>query len=317
MSDGVIGAVRQALADTSAGLGTPMDAPPNVRLQNATSLLSVSNPKWLASGGQLGVDREQDPSNADTALQWCLHLFARLVLTSPFNGMSLEERDQIESEIEATVLECLPAIEANPVPNLAAAKLLYFINRGHLELAEDLAERAFARTSDFAAALPILGQLRGTRGKFHDAVILFDRGIEMADPPAGFVLHMQVLKCIALLAADDRAALNAAASVTDLSSDCPPEIAVDDPPDDCSGGLQAAGRVGAGSCGDWRHGRRPRDRIPLLYVGASTHVQTSPRQRHARSGCTCDKPARRAGDSRFRPRERWPCERRSCRPIPA
>jgi DNA-binding winged helix-turn-helix (wHTH) protein/tetratricopeptide (TPR) repeat protein len=226
VSDGVVAAVRQALADTSTGLGTPTDAPPDVRLRNATSLLSVSNPKWLASGGQLGVDREQDPSNADTALQWCLHLFARLVLTSPFNGMSLEERDRIEGEIEATVLECLPAIEANPVLNLAAAKLLYFINRGHLELAEDLAERAFARTSDFAAALPILGQLRGTRGNFHDAIILFDRGIEMADPPAGFVLHMQVLKCIALLAADDRAALNAAASVTDLSSDCPPEIAL-------------------------------------------------------------------------------------------
>ena len=166
VSTGVIGALRQALADTSTGLGTPIDAPPEARLQNATSLLSVSNRKWLASGEQLRVEREQNPSNADTALQWCLHLFARLVMTNPFNRMSLEERDCIESEIEATVLECLPAIEANPVLNLAAAKLLYFINRGHLELAEDLAERAFARTLVFAAALPILGQLRGTRGNF-------------------------------------------------------------------------------------------------------------------------------------------------------
>ena len=226
VSNGVIGALRQALADTSTGLGTPIDAPPETRLQNATSLLSVSNAKWLASGEQLRVEREQNPSNADTALQWCLHLFARLVMTNPFNGASREERDRIESEIEATVLECLPAIEANPVLNLAAAKLLYFINRGHLELAEDLAERAFARTLDFAAALPILGQLRGTRGNFRDAVVFFDRGITMPDPPAGFVLHMRVLKCIALLAAGDRAALDAAAAVTDLGSDCPPEIAL-------------------------------------------------------------------------------------------
>jgi DNA-binding winged helix-turn-helix (wHTH) protein len=226
VSTGVIGAVRQALADTSMGLGTPIDAPPETRLQNATSLLSVSNPKWLASGEHLRVEREQNPSNADTALQWCLHLFARLVMTNPFNGTSLEERDRIESEIEATVLECLPAIEANLVLNLAAAKLLYFINRGHLDLAEDLAERAFARTSDFAAALPILGQLRGTRGNFRDATVFFDRGITMPDPPAGFLLHMRVLKCIALLAAGDRAALDAAAAVTDLSSDCPPDIAL-------------------------------------------------------------------------------------------
>jgi DNA-binding winged helix-turn-helix (wHTH) protein/tetratricopeptide (TPR) repeat protein len=226
VSNGVIDALRQALADASTGLGTPADAAPEVRLQNATSLLSVSNPKWLAKGEQLRAEREQHPSNADTALQWCLHLFARLVMTNPFNRISLEERDRTESEIEATVLECLPAIESNPVLNLAAAKLLYFINRGHLELAEDLAERAFAQTSDFAAALPILGQLRGTRGNFHDAIVFFDRGITMSDPPAGFVLHMRVLKCIALLAAGDRAALDAAAAVTDLSSDCPREIAL-------------------------------------------------------------------------------------------
>jgi DNA-binding SARP family transcriptional activator len=226
ISNIVIGALRQALADASVGLGTPTDAPPGVRLQNATSLLSVSNPKWLASGEQLRLEREQNPSDADTALQWCLHLFARLVHTSPFNVMSLEERERTEREIEATVLECLPVIEANPVLNLAAAKLLYFIGRGHLELAEDLAERAFARTSDFAAALPILGQLRGTRGNFEEAVILFDRGIEMPDIPAGFLLHMQVLKCIALLASGDRAVLDAVASVIDLSRDCPPEIAL-------------------------------------------------------------------------------------------
>jgi hypothetical protein len=74
----------------------------------------------------------------------------------------------------------------------------------------DLAERAFARTADFAAALPVMGQLRQARGDFNEAVILFDRGIEMADPASDFLLHMRVLKCIALLASGDRTALDAA-----------------------------------------------------------------------------------------------------------
>jgi DNA-binding winged helix-turn-helix (wHTH) protein len=226
VSNGVIDALRQALADDSKGLGTPMDAPPEARLQNAASLLSVSNPKWLAGGEQLRIAREQNSSDADTALQWCLHLFARLVHTNPFNVMSLEERERTEREIEVTVLDCLPAIEANAVLNLAAAKLLYFIGQGHLELAEDLAESGFARTSDFAAALPILGQLRAARGNFRDAIVFFDRGIEIPDPPAGFLLHMQVLKCIALLASGDREALDAVASIIDLSRDCPPAIAL-------------------------------------------------------------------------------------------
>ncbi|MBO4224289.1 helix-turn-helix domain-containing protein [Bradyrhizobium neotropicale] len=227
VSNGVLGALSQALIDASTGLGIPADAPLQMRLHKASSVLSTSNPGWLASGEQLRKAREQDPLNADIALQWCLHLFARLVLTSPFSGMSLEERDRIESEIDATVLECLPAIEANPLLMLAAAKLLYFIDRGHIELAEDIAERAFARTSDFAAALPILGQLRYARGRFDEAVRLFDRGIEMAELGPAFHLHMRVLKCIALLAAGDGAALDVAAvDITNMGPLCPPEIAL-------------------------------------------------------------------------------------------
>jgi len=40
ISTGVIGALRRALADASTALGTPIDAPPEARLQSATSLLS-------------------------------------------------------------------------------------------------------------------------------------------------------------------------------------------------------------------------------------------------------------------------------------
>jgi tetratricopeptide (TPR) repeat protein len=148
------------------------------------------------------------------------------VLDSPFSGMSLDARFDLENEIEATVLEYLPAIEANPLLMLAVAKLLYFIDRGHLDLAEDLAERGFARTSDFAAALPVLGQLRQACGNFNEAVILFDRGIEMADPDSEFLLHMRVLKCIALLASGDRVALDVAAAFSIGPPHCPPDIAV-------------------------------------------------------------------------------------------
>ncbi|WNJ88346.1 winged helix-turn-helix domain-containing protein [Bosea sp. 685] len=210
VSHGIIEALRKALTNASAGLGTPSDQPLDVRLRKATTQLSSSSPAWLKKGQELSAARVRNPADPDIALQWGLHLFARLVLASPFTGISNEERDEIESEIEATVLDCLPAIENNPLLMLAAAKLLYFIHRGHLDLAEDLAERAFARTADFAAALPVMGQLRQARGKFKEAVILFDRGIEMADPGSEFMLYLRVLKCIALLASGDRTALDAA-----------------------------------------------------------------------------------------------------------
>ncbi|WP_168355892.1 winged helix-turn-helix domain-containing protein [Sphingomonas gei] len=205
----VVEALQRNLAEASEGLGTPADQPLEIRFRKATTLLSASNPEWLEKGLQLREAREQNPASADIALQWCLHLFARLVLANPFIGISRGERDDLESEIEATVLECLPLIESNPLLMLAAAKLLYFVDRGHLELAEDLAERAFARTADFAAALPILGQIRQAHGDFPAALAFFDRGIEMADAGSEFETHMRVIKCIALLAAGDREALKA------------------------------------------------------------------------------------------------------------
>ncbi|MGM4921264.1 winged helix-turn-helix domain-containing protein [Tardiphaga sp. 813_E8_N1_3] len=210
VSRGTIKELRNALTNASAGLGTPSDQPLDIRLRKASTLLSSSNPAWLKKGQELSTARADNPADPDIALQWCLHLFARLVLASPFTGVSSVERDELEGEIEATVLDCLPAIEGNPLLMLAAAKLMYFVHRGHLDLAEDLAERAFARTADFAAALPVMGQLRQARGNFKEAVILFDRGIEMADPSSDFLLHMRVLKCIALLASGDRTALDAA-----------------------------------------------------------------------------------------------------------
>jgi tetratricopeptide (TPR) repeat protein len=212
VATGIVESLRRNLAEASEGLGTPADQPLEIRMRKASTLLSASNPKWLEKGLELREARAQNPGSADLALQWCLHLFARLVLTNPFTGIDRAERDEIESEIEATVLNCLPLIESNPLLMLAAAKQLYFVDRGHLELAEDLADRAFARTMDSAAALPVLGQLRQARGDFAAALAFFDRGIEMADPDSEFLLHMRVLKCIALLAAGNREALKAAAA---------------------------------------------------------------------------------------------------------
>jgi DNA-binding winged helix-turn-helix (wHTH) protein/tetratricopeptide (TPR) repeat protein len=227
VGNGVIDVLRQALADAATGLGAPTDDPLEKRLNNASALLSASNLQWLTKGEQLLKERERNPFDPDLALQWCMHLFARLVATSPIGGMSQEEREGIESELEATALEFLPVVEGRPLLMLTAAKQLYFIDRGHLELAEDIAGRAFARIADYAAALPIMGQLRYARGRFDEAIDFFDRGMQMTEPGPAFYLHMKVLKCLACLAAGDRAALDAASVDLDayLGPFCTPDLA--------------------------------------------------------------------------------------------
>jgi DNA-binding winged helix-turn-helix (wHTH) protein/tetratricopeptide (TPR) repeat protein len=200
VSDGVVDALKRALKEVSSGLGMPEDEPIEARFRSASKLISAANPQWLEKGGQLARNRAQNPDDADAAIQWCLHLFSRLVLAEPFTGTSLAERDGIESEIETTVLQWVPAIEDQPLLMLAAAKLLYFINRGHLDLAESIAERACALLQDRTAGLPILGQVHYARGHYDEAVKLFDEGIAKATSSSEFHYHLRVLKCIALIA---------------------------------------------------------------------------------------------------------------------
>ena len=223
-ADGMSRAVLTALANASSGLGLAPDEPAEARSQEASIVLLGANPRW-ASGPDLARKRAQDPGNADIAFQWCFHLFSRLTVTGPFDSVGLAERHAMESEIETTVLEHLPSAEGNPLLMFAAAKLLYYIGRGHLELAEDLAERALARTVDPTAAFALMGQLRCARGRFAEAVEFFDRGAKRTDLGRDFQLHIRAMKCVALLAAGRHAALKGALAEVDTAPPCPAFIA--------------------------------------------------------------------------------------------
>ncbi|WZB77456.1 tetratricopeptide repeat protein [Achromobacter insuavis] len=110
---------------------------------------------------------------------WASHLYSRLVLDLSADPTALEP------QIEALVFQALPHVRDNPMLALAAAKLLCFVSHGHLELAEALAEEAFARSTAFASAFAVLGQLRLNRGRLREAIDYFDQGIELAEAGSG------------------------------------------------------------------------------------------------------------------------------------
>ncbi|MGV8938739.1 MAG: winged helix-turn-helix domain-containing protein [Allorhizobium sp.] len=227
LSGALVAYLQKIMNDMTAGLGIPPDLPLEERLWSASKQLStVSYQTWLAKGEQLGRDRELTPS-ADTALQWCMHLFSRLVVVNPFLPIAPDERDAIESEMEEIALQCLPAVENNPVQMLAVAKMLYFVNRGHLELAQDIAERGAAQMPGSAAALPLLAQIYSALGKTSEALALLDRGLDMSGSNFEFFNYLSVLKCIALLAAaDTRRAAEILAAIDEMGDHCPPDVAL-------------------------------------------------------------------------------------------
>lgn len=196
--------IWRSLARTQDGHAGPTDEPFELRLHRAAVLLSRTPQGWLDSVEELEKLRAEHPDDPQTALMWASHLYARLVLDLSSDPAELEPR------IEAHVFQALPHIRDNPMQMLAAAKLLCFVGRGHLDLAQSLAEEAFAQGTAYASAFAVLGQLKLNRGRLAEAVEDFDQGIELAEPGSEFQVFLLVLKCTTLLAMGDRAASEAA-----------------------------------------------------------------------------------------------------------
>lgn len=198
---GLKGVVWDHLAMPAVGPSAPTDEPLELRVHNAAVLLGGPDRSWLESGAQLARARIENPGDARTTLMWCMHLYSRLVVGG--REMTAATCREIEGEIEALVFEILPSIQRDPYLVLGAAKLLFYIHRGHIGLAEALAAEAFAQTTAFAAAFTILGQIKAARGHIAEAVRLYDRGIELSEPNSEFHVYILVLKLIALMASGD------------------------------------------------------------------------------------------------------------------
>jgi DNA-binding winged helix-turn-helix (wHTH) protein len=189
-------------------LAGPTDQPLELRMHDAARLFARSDESWAEMSEQLSAARRNHSGDPQTELMWAMHLYARILQ----NPADLDMRAAHEKDIEACVFDHLAAFQGNPIFLLGASKLLLFAGRGHLALAEQLAEQAFASSTAFASAFAALGQIRMCKGDIRSAVDLYDRGIELSEPDSEFRVYLMVLKCAALMAEGDRPALDHAAA---------------------------------------------------------------------------------------------------------
>lgn len=187
-----------------------VDTPLEIRLHDAALILARTPVTWRENEAQLTIARSEHPDDPRVAIMWGLNLYARLLSQAIDDDemMPSAEWAAIEDEIEELALASLPKVQDNPLLVLAVAKLLFFIDRGHFELAAQLADEAFAKSTAFAAAFALQGQIRMCRGDISEALAFYDKGIEMSEHGSAFHLYLLVLKCTALLAANQRAALD-------------------------------------------------------------------------------------------------------------
>jgi DNA-binding winged helix-turn-helix (wHTH) protein len=203
-------AIWTHLAVPVSAVAAASDTPLEVRLYDAADMLSRTPEIWRENEAQLARARVEHPDDPTLAIMWGLNLYARLLSQALDSGemMSAGEWSAVEDEMEALALASLPKVQDNPLLVLGVAKLLFFIDRGHSELAAQLADEAFANSTAFAAAFALQGQIRMCRGDIADAVGFYDKGIEMSEQGSAFHRYLLVLKCTALLAANQRPALD-------------------------------------------------------------------------------------------------------------
>lgn len=190
------------VADESSAYA-PSDLPLELRMHEAGLLLGEGPESWRACS-QFVSRLPADGSDPAAAIMRALTLYSQLVLSG--FGLSLSAWNQMEDEIERLVLEALPEVRDRPLLAMTAAKLLLFIARGHDQQIEQLVDGVHARSTAFAAVFALRGQLLMRGGALAPAVGLFDKAIELAPRGSEFHLYLLVMKCKALMAADDRRA---------------------------------------------------------------------------------------------------------------
>src|SRR5690606_32164639 len=125
--------VRQAIwreLATPPPESPPETAPLAVRMHDAALMLSGSPESWREIEAQVAAARAAAPDDPALAIMHAMGLYARLIQNMPPSAP--EEWSAAEDEIESVVFTNLPRLQDHPILKLGAAKLLLFIDRGHI-----------------------------------------------------------------------------------------------------------------------------------------------------------------------------------------
>lgn len=214
------GRTRREAADAAHGLLAQMwrtrisrqpGAPLPVAMHDAAGLPVGSNASWAANDRRLRHLREERPDDPALKLFFATHLHSKYILLGWdlfLKGRATCKED--EDRIEELVLSALPDVIHDPTQAIMAAKLLYFLDRGYDDLAVELAEDGLKSSTDIAPCLAIVGQLRAFTGRLPEALGSLEQAARLSPYGSEFHVYAMFMKCQALAASGDWAALSAA-----------------------------------------------------------------------------------------------------------
>lgn len=187
----------------------PTEVPLPVRMHLASQKFSTTQP-WQASEIKLRDHLKNTPDDYEACIMLASAIHTKYIMSGPELYWGPDARPFDENEIESLILRALPHIQANQTLVLAAAKLLYFVGKGHETLAIELAEHTLTEATALATVYAVVAQIRAFEGDVSSALQLYDKCLPLCEPKTLFADYVHVLKCQAALVSGDDAIYEAA-----------------------------------------------------------------------------------------------------------
>ena len=209
---------------TTRGAAPAPDAKPlPLRMHDAGLQLAAST---------TGVEVEQrlratlaaDPDDYETRLMLATGIHSRFIMGGAAQFMADPYTAPLAAcdELEQLVTAAIPHIEDDPIHMMAAAKLLYFLDRGHDRVAMSMAERGLAGSTAIIAALTVVGQMRQYDGDIVGGAELLERALAMGERGTVFSAYLYSIRLNGALASGEKERIERA--YTELIADQPPAV---------------------------------------------------------------------------------------------
>lgn len=187
---------------TNTGLeATPSSSPLHVSLFDAADKLSNRRGNWKDNDAILRRAVSDDDNDSVAKLMLATNIHLKYIEDGMETMLGPDTRLQDENEVESLVLSCLPHIQSNDILVLAAAKLLFFLDRGYRRFAVEMAENAFRNSTAIATSLTIVGQMRMFLGEFDQAIDFLNQAQELSEDGTQFQYYLMFIKCQTYMAA--------------------------------------------------------------------------------------------------------------------
>lgn len=176
----------------------PTDVPLPIRMHLASKQFS-SDQSWQAGQIKLRARLKESPQDHEACVMLASSIHTKYVMSGPELYLGPDNRFADENEIEGLIMRALPHIQTNQSLVLAAAKLLYFVDRGHESLAVELAERTLREATALATVYAVVAQIRAFEGDISSALQLYDKCLPLCEPKSLFADYVHALRCQAAL----------------------------------------------------------------------------------------------------------------------